>query len=138
MHVQGLQGCLGGVQVKGGFMGAKKKLKTRKTRKMLRSCVATLLRSYIHDLVQEVLRVPPFSAILRGYLSTVSNTPPKSRRISIFVCTHVNKYIYVYVYLSVHIYIQLDVYVYICIYVYIYICIFPSRHLCEQISRPRS
>ena len=59
--VQGVQGCLGGVQgVPGGgprggpeVLGGKL-LKTQKTRKTLRNCMVSLLRSNIPDFVQEV------------------------------------------------------------------------------------
>ena len=72
-EVQGVQGCLGGVQgVPGGVLGGsrgfgRKNVKTRKTRKTLRNCMASLLRSDIQDFVQEVpagqmARVPPFGA----------------------------------------------------------------------------
>ena len=99
-EVQGVQGCLRGVQgvpgvVQGGVQRfwAEKRLKHEKTRKTLRNCMASLLRSNIQDFVQEVpvgqmAQGTPFRCLpwrRKGGGSSVQ--PPKYRQ---YRCTHLH------------------------------------------------
>ena len=100
----GVQGWLGGVQGVPGVVQGGSRSFGRKNG----NCMASLLRSNIQDFVEvpvgQMAQGTPFRCLPT---SQVSNTPPKGRRIYIYIQIYICIYIYtrVYVHLSEYIYI---------------------------------